>query len=215
MIALNGTSSSGKSTLAAAIQDRLGAQGQCWVIVGIDDFLGKVPAPWMRYREAGAHAEEGVSFARVGDEIVFRAGPVGRAILSAYRGTVAALARSGLNVIVDEVVLDEEAWAQWESELGGLDPYWVRVDCPLEVCEQRERERGDRLQGLARSQAAFVHRAARYRLSVDTSAAGARALAEVVVAHYLARGATPSDGVGEGDGGLPTRLPPISFVSLG
>ncbi|MDQ3145503.1 MAG: hypothetical protein M3R01_00975 [Actinomycetota bacterium] len=57
VIALNGTSTAGKSTLAAAMQHQFAAQGQCWVILGIDDFLGKLPAPWVRYHEAGAHAE--------------------------------------------------------------------------------------------------------------------------------------------------------------
>jgi len=61
VIALNGTSTAGKSTLAAAMQHQFAAQGQCWVILGIDDFLGKLPAPWVRYHEAGAHAEEGVT----------------------------------------------------------------------------------------------------------------------------------------------------------
>lgn len=62
-----------------------------------------------------------------------------------------------MNVIVDEVVLDEEAWRQWEAELGDIDPFWVRVDCPMEVCEERERARPERLPGLARAQAPFVH----------------------------------------------------------
>ena len=57
VIALNGTSSAGKSTLAAEMQTQLVARNRCWVILGIDDFLGKLPAPWVRYLEAGSHAE--------------------------------------------------------------------------------------------------------------------------------------------------------------
>lgn len=184
---LNGTSSAGKSTLAAAMQTQLVARSSCWIILGIDDFLGKLPAPWVRYREAGDHADEGVSFVRVGNDIVFRAGPVGRALLGGYRRSVAAVARSGVNVIVDEVVLDEEAWAQWESELEALDPFWVRVDCPIEVCEAREHGRSDRLPGLARSQATFVHRHPRYRVVVDTSTAPPAELAQAVIAAHAAR----------------------------
>jgi chloramphenicol 3-O phosphotransferase len=187
VIVLNGTSSAGKSTLAAEMQTQLVARSSCWVILGIDDFLGKLPAPWVRYREVGAHADEGVSFVRAGSDIVFRAGPVGRALLAGYRRAVAAVVRSGVNVIVDEVVLDEEAWAQWESELRGLDPFWVRVDCPIEVCEARERARSDRLPGLARSQATFVHRHPRYRVAVDTSTAPAPELAQAVLTAYTAR----------------------------
>jgi chloramphenicol 3-O phosphotransferase len=187
VIVLNGVSSAGKSTLAAEMQTQLVARSSCWVILGIDDFLGKLPAPWVRYREPGAHADEGVSFVRVGDDIVFRAGPVGRALLTGYRRAVAAVVRSGVNVIVDEVVLDDEAWAQWESELSALDPFWVRVDCPIEVCEARERARSDRLPGLARSQATFVHRHPRYGAVVDTSTAPPAELAQTVIAAHTAR----------------------------
>jgi chloramphenicol 3-O phosphotransferase len=187
VIALNGTSSAGKTTLAAEMQHQLITRSTCWVILGIDDFLGKLPAPWVGYRETGAHADEGVNFERVGDDIVFRAGPVGRAVLAGYRRAVAAVARSGVNVIVDEVVLDDEAWAQWDSELEGLDPFWVRVDCPIEVCERREHARADRLPGLARSQADVVHRYPPYRFGVDTSAARPAELAAAVIAAHASR----------------------------
>jgi chloramphenicol 3-O phosphotransferase len=192
VIVLNGTSTAGKSTLAAEMQRQLTARGRCWIILGIDDFLGKLPAPWVRYLDAGAHADEGVRFDRVGDDIVFRAGPVGRALLVGYRRSVAAVVRSGMNVIVDEVVLDEEAWTQWQVELGELDPFWVRVDCPMEVCEGRERDRPERLPGLARSQAPFVHRHPRYRLTVDSSTATPGELARVVIEAHLAREGPPT-----------------------
>ena len=187
VIALNGTSSAGKTTLAVEMQAQLTARSTCWVILGIDDFLGKLPAPWVRYVEAGARADEGVSFERVDGAIVFRAGRVGRALLSGYRRSVAAVVRSGLNVIVDEVVLDDEAWAQWDSELEGLDPFWVRVDCPIEVCERREHARADRLPGLARSQADVVHRYPPYRFGVDTSSARPAELAAAVIAAHASR----------------------------
>ena len=187
VIALNGTSSAGKSTLAGEMQSQLVARSMCWIVLGIDDFLGKLPAPWVGYFEAGAHADEGVSFERIGGDIIFRAGPTGEAVLAGYRRSVAAVARCGVNVIVDDVVLDEQAWTQWVSELGTLDPFWVRVDCPIEVCERRERARADRLPGLARSQATVVHRYPRYDYAVDTSTAPPAELAGAVIAAHSAR----------------------------
>ena len=187
VIALNGTSSAGKSTLAAEMQTQLVARDRCWIILGIDDFLGKLPAPWVRYVEAGAHADEGVSFERIDGDIVFRAGPIGRAVFAGYRRSVAAVVRSGVNVIVDEVVVDDEAWSQWDSELRALDPFWVRVDCPIDVCERRERARADRLPGLARSQATVVHRYPPYHFTVDTSTAPPAELAQAVIAAHSAR----------------------------
>jgi chloramphenicol 3-O phosphotransferase len=49
----------------------------------------------------------------------------------------------------------------------------VGVFAPLEVLEARERERGDRLIGLARWQYDRVHRGRRYDLELDTSKATA------------------------------------------
>ena len=45
----------------------------------------------------------------------------------------------------------------------------VGVFAPLDVLEARERERGDRLIGLARWQYDRVHRGKRYDLELDTS----------------------------------------------
>ena len=168
---LNGTSSAGKTTLAQLVQARLADAGECWVILGLDDFLGKLPPAWVRYRShVGAHAEEGIAFELVDGVVERRLGPVGAQLLAAYRGAVGAAARAGLDVLVDEVLLSEEDWAAWQAELAGLDVRWIRVDADVEVVEQRERARGDRMVGLARAQHAVVHRHPDYAARVDTGA---------------------------------------------
>ena len=43
VILLNGTSSAGKTTLAAQLQADLATHGECWIVIGIDDYLGKLP----------------------------------------------------------------------------------------------------------------------------------------------------------------------------
>ena len=43
IIVLNGTSSAGKSTLAAELQRCFTARDDCWLIFGIDDFLPRLP----------------------------------------------------------------------------------------------------------------------------------------------------------------------------
>jgi chloramphenicol 3-O phosphotransferase len=181
-VILNGTTSAGKSTLAVELQAQLGAAGECWLVWGIDDFLAKLPLGWLSYDDEGEHADEGIRFDRVDGGITFRAGPIGDRLLASYRGTVAAMAHNGLNVIVDEVVLDEAAWLDWVQCLEALPVLWVRVDCPIDVLEAREQERGDRLPGLARSQLATVHRHPTYDLVVDTAASDAAACAARVAA---------------------------------
>ena len=184
VVVLNGTSSAGKTTLATNVRDRLAELGQCWVVFGIDDIISKLPFPFVRYGTAhvGAHAEAGLSFEMIDGELVRRLGPLGRSAMDAYRGTVAAAARAGLDVLVDEVLLRVEDWEAGQRELAGLDVRWVRVDADVAVLEERERARGDRLVGMARAQHAVVHRHPNYALTVDTGALAPDDAAAVVVA---------------------------------
>src|SRR5262249_9231515 len=77
--------------------------------------------------------------------------------------------RIGLNVIVDEVIIDRTSWDDWRSALAGLDVVWVGIRCSPEVAEERNRARGDRFAGLARALTATVHRDARYDCEIDTT----------------------------------------------
>ena len=184
VVVLNGTSSAGKTTLATNVRDRLAERGECWVVFGLDDLFSKLPLAFLRYGETheGRHADAGLSFEMVDGELVRRLGPIGRRAMDAYRGTVAAAARAGLNVLVDEVLLSAEDWEAWQEQLAGLDVLWVRVDADVDVLEARERARGDRLPGMARAQHAVVHRHPEYALTVDTGSLGPADAAAVVVA---------------------------------
>lgn len=183
VIVLNGTTSSGKTTLATTLQARLASAGECWIIIALDDFFAKLPFDWVQLgKHVGARAEEGIVFELVDGEIERRLGPIGAQVIAAYRSAVGGAARAGLNVIVDEVLLSEEDWDAWKVELSGLDPYWVRVDLALELVEARERDRGDRVIGMARAQYDVVHKYATYYLVVDTATMDPEAAAAAVLA---------------------------------
>ena len=82
---------------------------------------------------------------------------------------IAALSKAGNNVIADHVLV-EPAWLQECIELfSDLPAYLVGVRCPLEVLEQREKDRENRTLGQARAQFDLVHAQALYDLEVDTS----------------------------------------------
>ena len=119
LIMLNGTSSAGKTTLATEMQRQFAGRGRCWLVFGIDDFLAKVPAQWVGSFETGPYADEGIRLERIDDEVVFRAGAIGRAVLGVYHQTIASLARSGLNVA--RVSADAaEAWRKVRRFMIGL-----------------------------------------------------------------------------------------------
>ena len=182
VVVLNGGSSAGKSSLARALQDRWAERGECWVVLAWDDFVPRLPARWFGIPAArGDLASEGANY-RVLDEQTasFDLGRVGRRMVAAYHRAVAAFARSGLDVLVDEVVLSEDDWVDWSEALDGLDVRWVAVRCDLDVAIGRERQRGDRLPGLARGTSLAAHRHVRYDAEIDTTSAAVHELATEV-----------------------------------
>jgi len=190
LIVLNGPSSAGKTTLAAALQRRLAADGECWLVYGMDDYFAKIPFDWVTAgAHVGAHAEEGVILEIVDGSFRMRMGPVGRQVLAAWRGAVASAVRAGLNVIADDVVLTEDDWGGWRRELDGLDAHWVRVSIALDLLEARERARADRMPGQARSQYEDAYRYPTYDAEVDTGVLAPDAAAAAVLAGWRARAA--------------------------
>ena len=103
VILLNGTSSSGKTTLVRALQATL---PDPWLEIGIDRFVFALPKAYLDqplWSEVFRYVRpEGR------DDGPFRieTGPLGRRLVAGMHRTVAALANSGLDVIVDHVLLD-------------------------------------------------------------------------------------------------------------
>jgi chloramphenicol 3-O phosphotransferase len=157
MIVLNGGSSSGKSGIARCLQAVL---PDPWLVLGVDTLIQAMPAS-MRASDAG------IEFAPDGEVIV---GPEFRTLETAWIEGVAAMACAGARVIADEVFLGGAASQQrWQTALGGLDVLWVGVRCQSAVAAGRELARGDRVTGMATSQADVVHRGVVYDLEVDTT----------------------------------------------
>jgi chloramphenicol 3-O phosphotransferase len=78
--------------------------------------------------------------------------------------------------------LSEDDWKAWQIQLDGLDVLWVAVTSDLDVVERRERDRSDRMIGLARSQYNVVHRHAAYDIRVDTAVMDPAAAAAAILA---------------------------------
>ena len=176
VVILNGGSSAGKTTLATTFRDLRSAAGDLWLLTAIDDVLAKLPADWREAgSERGAYASDGIRFEATAQGLEVRVGAVGRQLFRAYQAGAAAAARAGLNVIVDDVVIDRVHLHGWRDELSGLVVAWVGVRCSADVAEERERLRRDsRYAGLARAQADLVHRHTAYDFEIDTTSANAR-----------------------------------------
>ncbi|MGW8374713.1 chloramphenicol phosphotransferase CPT [Actinacidiphila sp. SB3-2] len=170
VIVVNGGSSSGKSGIVRCLQAVL---PDPWLALGTDTLVEAMPAS-MRTSDGG------IEFAPDGEVAV---GPEFRTLEAAWIAGVAAMARAGARVIVDEVFLGG-AYSQqrWQSALGGLRVLWVGVRCDAAVAAGRELARGDRTAGMAASQAEVVHQGVTYDLEVDTTHAEAMECARSIAA---------------------------------
>jgi chloramphenicol 3-O phosphotransferase len=158
VIVLNGGSSSGKSSIAACLQSQLDGT---WLALGIDDLIRALSHSPLDTSAGGTLEITPEGSVVVGD--AFRS-----AELAWYEG-LAAMARSGTGLIVDEVFLGGSASQdRLRAAFKGLSVLWVGVRCDAAVAEARELQRADRNIGMARDQAERVHQGVRYDVVVDT-----------------------------------------------
>ncbi len=175
VVLLDGPSSSGKSSIARALQERLPTP---WIHASMDAFIAMLPP---RYVGEGRDAREGFLFERMPDDMIaITNGAAATRLLAGMHRSFAALAHAGSDVIVDHVCVHEEPARDLENALEGLRVLRVAVKCALDVLEARERARADRLVGMARWQAPRMHRFFDYDLVVDASVDSASRIAETI-----------------------------------
>jgi chloramphenicol 3-O phosphotransferase len=171
VIILNGGSSSGKTTIARSLQAVL---PQPWLAFSIDDLVDALP-PSMHTADAGI---------LLGSDGSVSVGADFHTLEAAWMTGIAATARAGANVIVDDVFLSGATSQQrWEQALGELNVLWAGVHCDAAVAAQREHQRGDRNAGMAAQQADVVHKGVRYDLNVDTTDTDPADCARTIAAH--------------------------------
>jgi len=92
-----------------------------------------------------------------------------RRLESAWLAGLAAMARAGARIVVDNVFLGgARSQARVRSAFGGLEVLWGGVRCDPDVATGREIARGDRTPGMAALQADVVHDGVSYDVEVDT-----------------------------------------------
>jgi chloramphenicol 3-O phosphotransferase len=157
IILLNGTSSSGKTTLALELQRTLPSP---WMFLSADAVLGGFPFD---------HPECKL------DE-VWR--PLGRL----FYDTVARFCDAGFDVIAEQVFQDRRQLDDAVHRLARHQVWFVGVRCDVNEAERRENARADGTPlGTARKQADLVHCDRVYDIEVDTSAIAPKQAARSVV----------------------------------
>lgn len=157
IIMLNGGSSSGKTTIATSLQAILPSP---WLRFGVDTLIDAMPQTLLS-------SDTGIEFGADGS---VRPGPEFGRLESAWMQGIAAMARAGARIIIDDVfVSGVDARDRWRAALADVSVLWVGVRCDPTVAAERERGRGDRVVGMAALQAQMVHRGIEYDMEVDTT----------------------------------------------
>lgn len=144
IIVLNGVSSSGKTTLAKAIQD---AFVEPYVRLSIDDFINMMPSKMIE-TDLG--------------NTVYKSQTI-------MLQTIMMLSDAGMNIVVDNVMLTYfQTLKQYISALHDYPVLLVKVDCPVQELRRREAERGDRAIGQGERQMDDLEPKTMYDITVNT-----------------------------------------------
>jgi chloramphenicol 3-O phosphotransferase len=173
VIVLNGGSSSGKSGISRCLKHIL---PNPWINLGVDDLIDRLPPSMV---DSGA----GVALGQQGE---VELGEGFHEMEHAWMTGIAAMAKAGARVIIDDVFLSGTASQErTRKHLESLDVLWVGVRCDPEIAAAREVSRGDRVIGMAASQAEIVHKGVTYDVEVDTSHTESLECARIIAAHVV------------------------------
>jgi chloramphenicol 3-O phosphotransferase len=164
IIFLNGTSSSGKSSIARELLALL--DGDPYFHFAVDGFNA------MRAAKEDAPSDI---------DTILRRTRMG------FHRAVAGMAAAGNNLVVDHVLSEPWRLEDCLSVLADLEVFLIGVHCPLPELKRREEARGDRPPGLAAYQYTRVHAHGVYDFECDTGTASPRECAELIKEYVESR----------------------------
>jgi len=168
IIYLNGPSSSGKTTLAKFLQNSF---SEPYLHVSIDKIIGFMPAKINNWE--GGDSPLGFSWKEDTDPAGhpvyhIQAGPFAKKIVRTLKDIAILLASQGYNLVIDDVAFGADQVEEWKEALKDFTVLYVGVVTPLDILEERERNRGNRQIGSARAQYNQVHENVSYDLEINT-----------------------------------------------
>lgn len=162
VVVLNGTSSSGKTSIARAFQE---AAPRLYLNFSIDSILSALPPSALDRITAGADISDLNT-----PELV-----------RAYYACVRQLLDLGHPLVVDNAVTTRYQAELLVAAVASHDVVLVGLNCPPEVLAERERMRGDRRKGMAVAQHSTIHLWLSYDLMIDTSQVSAEEAAREIL----------------------------------
>lgn len=160
IVFLNGVTSSGKTSIVEALQER---DDVFFYVVANDLFQEMVGDKYLRQ-----------DYWRYLSEV----------ILMMYR-TAKLYSDMGKNVLIDGILVEREEikphYQQLLEILADNPLDIVEVYCPLDICRQRNIDRGDRYESQSEEQAALMAKNIPYHVRVDTSVHSPAECADIIV----------------------------------
>jgi len=184
VIVLNGPSGSGKSSIQKEFQTL--HMPNLWIKVGIDNLFDNVMPEITQENMKFWQSKNPIRWVEKtkddqGNDIVtLFVGQQGRNVFYAMNSCIAAYAKNGCNVIVDYIAYEKEMLHDLKEKLKGITTYFIAVEIPLDVLEQRESDRGTSPKGHARSHYFTVYGDIKYDLTVNTEKNSAKEIAQQI-----------------------------------
>jgi chloramphenicol 3-O phosphotransferase len=195
VIVLNGPSGSGKSSIQREFQalmiqpshkasdsalqeastDKSADTAHLWIKLGIDNLFDK-PMPDITLENLAfwqsPNAIRWVTTTKDANDkpvVTLFTGQEGEKVAYGMNSAIAGYAQAGCNCIVDYIAYKPVWIEDLRTKLTGVKTYWVKIEIPLDVLEERERARGTSPVGHARSHYDTVYAGIQYDLVLDTS----------------------------------------------
>jgi len=181
VIILNGPSGSGKSSVQKEFQKL--CMPNLWIKVGIDNLFDNVMPEITPENMSFWQSENPIRWIETSKDkeenpiVTLFVGKQGEQVAYAMNSAIAAYAKNGCNVIVDYIAYKKEWFADLQQKLASIKTYYIAVEIPLEILEQREAARGTSPKGHARSHYFYVYGDKKYDLTVNSHKNSAKDIA--------------------------------------
>lgn len=160
IIFLNGVTSSGKTSIVEALQDRT----DCYFYVVANDLFQEMVGERYLRENYWLH--------------------LSRVIILMYH-TAKMMSDMGHDVLIDGILVERPEIAPHYQQLMDIfveNPlYIVEVDCPLEICRARNVARGDRYETQSEEQAALMAKDIQYAMTVHSDQMTSAECADAIV----------------------------------
>ncbi len=169
IIILNGASSSGKSTLAKALQSIL---PEDYLLLGVDTFMHAMPRHFAGvFPEDGQDPQnQGFSFEWTKEEVTgLHLYKKGEKLINAMYAAVACLVKNQQKVMLDDMIFNDFVYHSCKKHLETHKACFVQVYTKQEVRRQRELARGDRLKGTYKINEDFLYQKVHFDIKIDNS----------------------------------------------